>query len=597
MGNILNHNRDIFQFDICKEDYWDFHVFLKMGGDLYEGLTERCLSAYIDISDIECIWNDGNITSNSAYKWEEARNDGELIFQNFGLTSVDNGRTYYDYDRITNKEFLEIFTNTKLKFEKDDLRLCLYKVRGNHKIYDYTSEFVHIDDSLSLKLNGGFYQGFFCANDGDEYKILPTDIGTGWTFEFVLKKEDFFNEKLRLNDVYEENKGIFFYIGTRAENKWFEKYKIINEDFDICKKIALDEEYVESEYSNDDGLNNVDYFKALLNRYENGVYFSDDGYIEKDESAGNASPYENEYIQDNEVCTVCDNYVTDEYYEPDIKINPDAEIETAEGNNISQLNVYEIKTDNKFPFFDRTKEGLKANCWDENTELRLTFVKRPDIGNLFTLMNRTCNGYTIKTIEKLFEEKNKEYDLFSDLYRNALAFQIKDDGSIGYKYLVKDCDNENNTYKIESEYSNPNIINEKQWNMIHVTIKPIRHKDKSLSKCLTTNTSNDTMQIYIYVNSKLVFISKVLPILNLRKLNDTNEKQEGVPFNISLGGGTQGLAETVTLNYRKKPQYVFPLEKEFGGTFIGYLKMFKFYTCPINFFEIRNNYHYFTKKV
>ena len=593
MGNILNHNRDILQFDICQDDYWDFHVSLKMGGDLYEGLTERCLSTYIDISDVDCIWNDGNIMSNSAYKWEQAINNGEIVFQDFGFTSVDNGRTYYDFDRITNKEFLDIFTNTQLNFEKDDLRLCLYKVRGNHKIYDYTSEFSFEDDFLALKLNGGFYQGFFCANDGNEYKILPTDIGTGWTFEFVLKKEDFINEKTRLIDKYEENKGIFFYIGTRAENKWFERYNIINQNLEVCEQKFFGEEYVENDYASEDTLNNVDYFKELVNAYEYGTYFSD-GYI-TDESGGNESAFDDSYLEDNKVCTVCDNYVTDEYYETDIKINTDAEIHTSDGYEISQPRENEIKTDNKFPFFDRTKKGLTAKCWDENTELILSMPKRPDIGNLFMLMDRTCNGYTIKKVEELIYEKSKEYNILADLYRNALGFQIKDDGSIGYKYLVKDCESEEENYKIESEFSNANIVNEKEWFVVHITLKPVKHKDKSFYECLTSNPISDTMQIYIYVNGRLVLVSKVLPILNLRNLNDAYTKQEGVPFNLSLGGGTQGLAEMVTLNYKKRPRYVLPLEKEFGGSFIGYLKSFRFYTCPINFYEIRNNYHYFIK--
>ncbi len=67
------------------------------------------------------------------------------------------------------------------------------------------------------------------------------------------------------------------------------------------------------------------------------------------------------------------------------------------------------------------------------------------------------------------------------------------------------------------------------------------------------------------------------------------EKQEGVPFNISLGGGTQGLAEMITLNYMAYPEYVFPIEKHFAGTFIGELKTFKFYDCNVNYTEIQNN--------
>ena len=50
MSNILNHNRDFFQFYLNKEDYWDFHLCIDNISDVYtEGLTERCLSAYIDM--------------------------------------------------------------------------------------------------------------------------------------------------------------------------------------------------------------------------------------------------------------------------------------------------------------------------------------------------------------------------------------------------------------------------------------------------------------------------------------------------------------------------------------------------------------------
>ena len=116
--------------------------------------------------------------------------------------------------------------------------------------------------------------------------------------------------------------------------------------------------------------------------------------------------------------------------------------------------------------------------------------------------------------------------------------------------------------------------------------------DKSQLLCLSQNPKSEKMQIYIYVNGKLVLVSKELPILNLKMLNDLPQKQEGVPFNISLGGGTQGLAETVYLNYLKLPEYVLPLEKEFGGSFIGYIKTFRFYTCPLNYTEIFENYNF-----
>ena len=87
------------------------------------------------------------------------------------------------------------------------------------------------------------------------------------------------------------------------------------------------------------------------------------------------------------------------------------------------------------------------------------------------------------------------------------------------------------------------------------------------------------MRIIIYVNNRIVLISKELSILNLRQLDDLYSKQEGVPFNISLGGGTQGLCDMVDLDYITPPETILPLEKEFGGTFIGLIKNFKISIC------------------
>jgi hypothetical protein len=98
------------------------------------------------------------------------------------------------------------------------------------------------------------------------------------------------------------------------------------------------------------------------------------------------------------------------------------------------------------------------------------------------------------------------------------------------------------------------------------------------------------MVLRFYVNGKLVFISKPLPKLNLRQLDELYEKQEGVPFNISLGGGTQGLTETILPNYMLDPYRLYPLEEYFAGTFIGEIKSFKIYNNSIEYNNIFNNY-------
>ena len=118
--------------------------------------------------------------------------------------------------------------------------------------------------------------------------MLPTDLGNGWDLEFVLNKEDFHNDNQTLNDVYPENKGIFFYIGTRAENKWWLKY-LTNHDFDWCKKSGFADEYVETKYTDNNSLND-DYFKALVEVYEDEGYFADDYIVEQENT--NESAFE-----------------------------------------------------------------------------------------------------------------------------------------------------------------------------------------------------------------------------------------------------------------------------------------------------------------
>ena len=97
------------------------------------------------------------------------------------------------------------------------------------------------------------------------------------------------------------------------------------------------------------------------------------------------------------------------------------------------------------------------------------------------------------------------------------------------------------------------------------------------------------MKLFFYVNGKLKMITKEIPILELRELNDLYSKQEGVPYNISVGGGTQGLCDVIYPLYRDNPSIIYPLEKYFAGSFIGDIKSFRFYSCLLNGNEIENN--------
>lgn len=75
------------------------------------------------------------------------------------------------------------------------------------------------------ELYGGFYQGFYKLF-GYDYEVFPERVNKGWTSELLLKprlKEIYSPEpgETYLNNVYPENAGTFFFMGTRAENKYY----------------------------------------------------------------------------------------------------------------------------------------------------------------------------------------------------------------------------------------------------------------------------------------------------------------------------------------------------------------------------------------
>lgn len=664
MGNILNHNRDIFNVFLNKQDYWDFHLSLKQGySDVNESLTTDCLVAYIDTTDSDCVWFD-SLFSKSDYKWSDSINDG-IKLDNIGYTGVDNGLIHYEKDKINNETFYNLFTKSTFETEKDDLRLKLNKIYGNNQIYDYVNEITDEDGLQVMKLNGGFYQGFFKL-DGHKYQILPTNLGNGWNLEFTLKKDEFDKDGIHtLNDVYPSNKGIFFYIGTRAENKWWLKYKT---DIVFDKSpFVNDSDYMDGEYITNTCLNS-EYSIPLPSVYDDGEYFADD-YVNDDNPCcgeiggettvdtlvnGNSELIfrQPEYLStynenalwrttdrgiwlENEQDTVgrngvyrhsknekrvkCNNcteyfmgdyvddeyykgavgdiwnqYVTDEYIQKEMYIDVDENLLTKDGFEIRQPNVVEFKTNNKFLIYDRTKDGFDINTWNDEDEMVLYDIKIPKTENYFLLFNRTKDGYTTDTIQKLLDEENKKYNVLKDLYRNALCFQITDDGKIGYKYLVKNCDDiKNENYMIESEFSDENVVSMKKWHVVNVKIVPLQTVGTNFSgRCEFNTDVSRKMKICIYVDGKLKLISKELPMFNFKRLDDLSGKQEGVPYNISIGGGTQGLCDMITLNYREPPQFSLPLEKEFGGSFIGFIKSFKFYDCPLNYSQIFNNFNF-----
>lgn len=492
-NSILNHNWLPIAVRVNWGDYWDFQLAdRRLSSSFSGGLSKDCLSAYIDTEDDDCVDN-GSLFSKRDYVWSKSVNNG-LKFENIGSTGVDNGLITFDKTTITEEDFNNLYNHSVFEIEKDDKRLRLNSVSGNNRIYYYGSEIVETDGIMAARLNGGFYQGFFRVGDGCDYNVLPSVIDTSWGCEVVLKRCDFENESElpRMFDKNPDNKGLFLYFGTRAENKWWIDY-------------------------NNDG--------------------SDD-----------------------------------------------------EGNQPIKDMESEIVTDNKFLIFDRTKDGLTVYDVkdDEDITAIITMKEGEELAdNPFLVYHRGKDGICVNDEIPESLEKKEKYDVYGDLYNNALAFMIRDDGSIGYKYLVRDCESDDKKYKIESEFSYKNIVPYGQWTIIHIRIDT--NTPYPLQSYNSVGSSGLKMRIRIYVNGRLVFVSRELEGLKFRNLNDMDSRQEGVAFNISLGGGTQGLGDVIYGDYEKLPEHVLPLQENFGGSFSGYIKSFRFYNCGLTFDRILSN--------
>lgn len=549
MSNILNHNRVPFTTRLNFSENWDFHLSTDITHTTNIDWFEKCLLCTFSFQKNE----ENNVYGNIL--WDEAVNNG-LTLYNIGYTGVDNGIVTYKKDRISNTKFLEKFLNSTLSIKENDMRLILRKINGNNKIFNYDCDLTQEDGFDVIKCNGGFYQGFWKTNN-ETYQLLPDINIEGMSFEIELKPTDIENDNFTLNKKHPLNKGIFLYLGVRSENKWWRYYKN-NSNFDLSNNIFYADDYILKEYQKPNipvsYITDTPYEKLLK------AHLDKFGYINSEYIKYPQEEYQEQYLKE------CKNYFNDDYIQDEIPIDENSIISDGDIPLNKHLITQQIETDNKFLLFDRTDDGFTCDNWEENTKLVIEQVQKPNLGNYFLLFNRGCDGYTIDTIDKLYDDNIKEYNIHNDLYNNAIAFQVNEVGQIGYKYLVKDC--ESNNYQIKTQFTKDSIIEKDKWSKILIKIIP------------TNNSSNkNTMILKIYVNNKLKLISNELPLLDFRKLNDVDYKQESIPFNISIGGGTQGLCDVVYPNYNDLPEFILPLEKEFGGSFIGYIKSFNIYKC------------------
>ena len=507
-----------------------------------------------------------------------------------GLTGIDNGLSE-NFSGETLYYTMGLFTGeTKWDRFHFDRRLKYLPITGYttnlNRFSGNTAQTVYnivtkTGDTVGKyqQLYGGFYQGFFKLF-GYDYETFPNRVNKGWSVELLVRPrfegEYYHNQyQIYLNEVYPNNNNTFFYFGTRAENKFY--------------------------------------------HHASGSPISDSGYTRVTESLDKCL----------KTCACSNTGVTNsrciEVYEP-LTYSPQHNTDCGCGCSCTT----KVPNSDKNPLYDSMSNSvsLKLSGDPKNPKICVRVLKMTGgcetTGTCPTTGITYSTGYTVSeycSTKIVFEfcelnnidflnrehwflvdcvwERNSYFDTCDLYYRGGL-------GIISDTYYV-DSLSQNTKLLIEPPITHTGNTPAEQVEIVNLNEKWLSELNYRLGS------------LKIYVNGRLFYVINGFEEIIPRGLNTEKEKQLGVPFNISWGGGTQGLRESLTLtgcsdtsSYQQDPE-VMPnqtlsgtslsalttnifIEPNFAGSFDGAISQFRMYTEPLNYSEIVHNFDILKEK-
>ena len=553
----LDGNRMPFKFD-----------FNSSGTTLCQ--TSACSFDYQTIVS-ENYWNPDNIDPNFCPKVTE--------LCDVGLTGIDNGLV-----QNMSGETIEIttglYTNISDKFNryKYDRRMKLHPITGftttenrlwNDDSYTYDLSYQNVGGDIGYvaNLKGGFFQGFYKL-PGYDYQVFPQRVPLGWTAEFMLKYRWTGDTSGGLNNRYPDNKGTFFYMGARAENKFYH--------------------YADGSPKQDTGYTRVT--SGLTCMHTCGCA----------SSANTSSDCMEVYQQSGGTITTC-------LCGCPCECNSKAKYPEKDPlyDEVSNALSLRLSGDTGSPRLCVKTYRITGGCEHSGTCLTgLTYVTGTSLTEWCSTRGifDDCSGTTYQNVEHWVQ-----IDAVFQRYEWLDTCDLYDKGGLGL--LVKDV------YYATLEGRSVSLIE-----------PPITHEknyDPASTEVVTFTDMWTEEQKYrlgtlkFYVNGKLFMVTENFEEIIPRLLNTPKEKQIGVGYNISIGGGTQGLHDNLTfsggcptelsgLTYQQDPECLtnydlehtiysglttqIKLEEYFGGSMIGDVSTFRMYTEPLNASQIKHNF-------
>lgn len=296
-------------------------------------------------------------------------------------------------------------------------------------------------------------------------------------------------------------------------------------------------------------------------------------------------------------------------------------------NNSGFILYFGARADNKF--IDKTE--IEIQKLNESYQIKINDIDTEFTDGFYELNNEPYIGYFNITnglpySGRVFNEESQRLFVlndYKDIINNAFGVRITEDGRIGYRTIYSndpcytgelvgisdlleinsseypyidfsnDCDNftvnkiHTKHFIIEESYTRFPIINTNDNEPLHISVVFNRDVLINGDSCSLKYIDYINGTLSIYVNGFLVYRNNKFREIIPTHLNEVPELQEGVPFNISFGGGTQGLLEALYLDENKQ-RITGIIDKLFTGTFLGSVKSIGMYSTPLYVTEIRD---------
>jgi hypothetical protein len=554
----LSNSATTIQSFIGYGDYLSGNTLVSKNYYNPKNLDYSCYTAYTGICDVGLVATDNGLYENMS---------GETLYY---IKGIDDTYKFHPHYRDSRFKMFPVTAHTQTPNVK-------FSGRPKDTVYNIVSKSA-TTIGYYQELYGGFYQGFYKLF-GYDYEVFPERVNKGWSVEMLLKPriteeyEITGNTLQYLNDVYPENAGTFFYFGTRAENKYYHSASGTPKSNSGYTRVTNDLTCIKSCACSDTGVTNSNCIQVYPNS----------GFTTVHNTGCNCGCASTEIVPLPET-------------DPKFDVLSNAFSLKFSGDPLNpSLCVKYIKITGDCV----TTGSCETTGITFQTGYTITQVCTPPIYELCNFESGDTTEERWVMISAVFERYKtiEECDLLNLGGLNDLRVETYQSSIDGQSYKL-----------ISPPNTHPGGEKEPKVYKVRFDKKWFDDLDYRLGT------------LKLYVNGYLFLVIEDFEEIIPRELNTEKEKQVGVPFNISWGGGTQGLHDHLIFSgcsnpygpYIQDPE-LFPnnilsgttlsglstnilLEQNFGGTFMGGISQFRMYVEPLSSPQIQHNFRILKNK-